>query len=106
MNKEIEIQKKAEELLNIGAQAYREGDYDKAEKYYRQSADMGHPAIFTLMVGLGTVILKMLFIALTWLLSMAMQMLPTRLGMPTIGEILFKSSRCWHTGITSRRNPS
>lgn len=43
MNKEIEIQKKAEELLNIGAQAYREGDCDKAEKYYRQSADMGHP---------------------------------------------------------------
>ena len=46
MNKEIEIQKKAEELLNIGAQAYREGDYDKAEKYYRQSADMGHPRLY------------------------------------------------------------
>ncbi|WP_225430188.1 tetratricopeptide repeat protein [Limosilactobacillus antri] len=43
MNKEIEIQKKAEELLNIGAQAYRESDYDKAEKCYRQSADLGHP---------------------------------------------------------------
>ena len=32
MNKEIEIQKKAEELLNIGAQAYREGDYDNGSE--------------------------------------------------------------------------
>lgn len=35
-------QQKAIELLNIGVQAYREGDYHKAQKYYEQSADLGN----------------------------------------------------------------
>lgn len=43
MNKEIGIQKKANELLEKGAQFYRQGDYVKAERYYKQSADLGHP---------------------------------------------------------------
>lgn len=43
MDKEIEIQKKADKLLDTGAQAYRQGDYAKAEKFYQQSADLGNP---------------------------------------------------------------
>ncbi len=38
---EDEIAKKADELLNIGAQAYRKGDYEKAKEYYKKSADLG-----------------------------------------------------------------
>lgn len=41
MNEEMK-QQKAIELLNIGAQAYRKGDYHKAQKYYEQSADLGN----------------------------------------------------------------
>lgn len=40
---EDEIEAKANQLLDLGAQAYRQGDYQQAEKYYRQSAELGHP---------------------------------------------------------------
>lgn len=42
MNEE-EMANKADELLNIGARAYRQGNYKKAEKYYTQSANLGNP---------------------------------------------------------------
>lgn len=40
---ETEVKQRADELLEIGVQAYRQGDYDKAEKYYKQSSDLGQP---------------------------------------------------------------
>ncbi len=33
--------RRADELLNIGAQAYRQGDYQTAKDYYEQSAQLG-----------------------------------------------------------------
>lgn len=35
-------QSKSNELLNIGAEAYRQGDYQEAKKYYEKSAALGN----------------------------------------------------------------
>lgn len=43
MDNEETVEEKADRLLNIGAEAYRQGDYEKAEKYYQQAADLGQP---------------------------------------------------------------
>ncbi|MBB1068895.1 sel1 repeat family protein [Limosilactobacillus sp. RRLNB_1_1] len=43
MDKKVEIQKRSNELLKVGAKAYRQGAYVKAEKYYQQSANLGNP---------------------------------------------------------------
>lgn len=38
---ENKIAKKADQLLNIGAQAYQQGNYEKAKEYYKKSVDLG-----------------------------------------------------------------
>lgn len=36
------MESEADKLLDIGAEAYRDGDYQKAQKYYEKSASMGN----------------------------------------------------------------
>lgn len=39
---DYDIYTKSNELLDIGAQAYRAGDYQKAQEYYEKSAELGN----------------------------------------------------------------